>query len=123
MLSGMNRVPSEIGADINKNPPGRASEMVVEPAGGDRLMSAVFRDVPADQISVVHEKLQTGIGRANSEGRAPGHQPRGKKHGGATDARDTDHGPAVLTSSLRKIRQGSDSLGSLAHRALRQFGI
>src|SRR5262245_3195768 len=106
MLSGMNGVPSEIGADVNKNSLRRASEMVVEPAGGYRLMGAVFRDMPADQIAVVHEKLQTGIGRANLEGGTPGHQPRGKKHGCAANARDTDHRPAVLTSSSRKIRQG-----------------
>src|SRR5262245_50273361 len=123
MPGSMHGVPAEIGTDIDENALRCVSEIVLEPAGGNWFVRAVFRDMPADQVTVVHEKLQLRAARAHLEGRTPRHQPRGEKYGRAADARDTDHWTATLTASHENLAAALDSLNRLVHCVLSQLWI
>src|SRR5262245_2630508 len=123
MAGSMHRVPAEIGTDIDENALRCVSEIVLEPAGGNWFVRAVFRDVPADQVTVMHEKLQLRAGGAHLEGGTPRHQPCSEKYGRAADARDTDHWTAPLTASHEKLAAALHSLGRLVHRVLGQLWI
>src|SRR5437016_5562431 len=98
MLSGMQRVPSQIGAYVDENPRLRAREIIIEPAARNRLVRTVFGDVATDQVAMVNEKLQARACRADPECWTPRHQPRGQEHGGTDAARDANHRlPSLIT--------------------------
>ena len=80
----MQRMPTEIGADVDNDAALRRTEKFRDPPSHQGLVRSVLGDMPADGVTVMNEKGKIRFGRADTIGRPPWHHPC-RKEGQCTE--------------------------------------
>src|SRR4051794_27925819 len=91
VLGGMKRIPAEIGADIDEDTPWRCGQVLGYPLGQQRLVGAVFGDVPADDVASIHEEGQFRLLGPSAKRRTPGREPSQQKKQCSDRTDETNH--------------------------------
>ena len=105
VLGSMNRIPAEIGADIDEDSAWRCGQVLGYPLGQQRLVGAVFGNVPADDVASIHEERQFRLLGAGAKRRTPGREPSQQKKQCSDRTDETESRAASPSSCERATRR------------------